>query len=100
MSKELKIAFPDLEYHFYLEHMTADTASISCQLMGAHTCQWNLRSLNMGIIPATHRAFSAERETGIVTVKGDKVTSWAQQPTKGAGVIAILRQLGIHPPSM
>jgi hypothetical protein len=100
MSKELKTAFPDLEYHFYLENMVADTASISVQLKGAHTGQWDLGSMNMGVIPATHRAFSAERETGNVTVKDNQVTSWALLPIEGAGLKAILGQLGVHPPTM
>ena len=100
MSKELKIAFPDLEYHFYLENMIADTASISAKLKGTQTGQLDLSSMNMGVIPATHRAFSAERETGKVTVKGDQVISWALLPTEGAGLKAILGQLGVHPPTM
>src|SRR5512141_1240349 len=100
ISKELKIAFPDLEYHFHVESMIADTASISAQLKGTQTGPLDLTSMNMGVIPATHRAFSAERETGKATVKGDKVTSWANQPTAGAGLMAILGQLGIKPPSM
>ncbi|HEX8992450.1 MAG TPA: ester cyclase [Anaerolineales bacterium] len=100
MSKELKIAFPDLEYHFHVENMIADTANISAQLKGTQTGQLDLSSMKMGVIPATHRAFSAERETGKVTVKGDQVTSWALLPVEGAGLTAILGQLGVHPPTM
>ena len=100
MSKELKIAFPDLEYHFYVENMIADTASISTHLKGTQTGTLDLTCMNMGVIPASHRAFSAERETGKVTVKGDQVTSWALLPVAGAGLKAILGQLGVHPPTM
>jgi hypothetical protein len=100
MSKELKIGFPDLEYHFRVENMIDETVSISAQLKGTHTGQLDLSGMNMGVIPATHRAFSAEREIGKVTVKGDQVTSWAQQPTAGAGLKAILTQLGVQPPIM
>jgi hypothetical protein len=100
MSKELKIAFPDLEYHFHVENMIADTVSISAQLKGTHTGQLDLSGMNMGVIPPTHRAFSAERETGRAIVKGDQVTSWAMVPNEAAGLKAILGQLGVHPPSM
>jgi hypothetical protein len=100
MSKELKIAFPDLEHHFYVENMIADTASISTHLKGTQTGTLDLTCMNMGTIPATHRSFSAVRETGKVTVKGDQVTSWVVQPAEGAGLKAILGQLGVHPPTM
>ncbi|MGE5072270.1 MAG: ester cyclase [Anaerolineae bacterium] len=100
MSKELKIAFPDLDYHFHVENMNADTANITAQLKGTHTGQLDLSDMHMGVIPATHKSFSAEREIGKVTVNGDQVTSWAQQPTVGAGLKAILGQLGVQPPTM
>jgi len=100
ISKDLKIAFPDLEYHFHVENMIAETVSISAQLKGTHTGPLDLSSMNMGVIPATHRAFSSERETGRAIVKGDQVTSWALLPIEGAGLKAILGQLGVHPPTM
>jgi hypothetical protein len=100
ISKDLKIAFPDLEYHFHVENMIADTVSISAQLKGTHIGPLDLSSINMGVIPATHRAFSSERETGRAIVKGGQVTSWAMLPIAGAGLRAILGQLGINPPML
>jgi predicted ester cyclase len=100
MSKNLKVAFPDLEYHFHVEHMIAETVSISAELMGTNTGPFDLTSINMGVISATHRAFSSERETGQVRVKNGQVTSWTLLPIEGAGLKAILGQLGVHPPSM
>jgi hypothetical protein len=100
VSKDLKIAFPDLEYHFHVENMIADTVSISAQLKGTHTGPLDLGSMNMGVIAPTHRAFSSERETGRAIVKGGQVTSWAMLPIAGAGLMAILGQLGVHPPTM
>jgi predicted ester cyclase len=100
ISKEMKIGFPDLEYHFHVENMIAETVSISAQLKGTHTGPLDLSSMNMGVIPPTNRAFSAERETGKATVKGDQVTSWVLLPTEGAGMKAILGQLGVRPPTM
>jgi predicted ester cyclase len=100
MSKELKIAFPDLEYHFYVENMIADTASISTHLKGTQTGTLDLTCMGIGTFRATHRSFSAVRESAKVTVKGDQVTSWVVQPAEGAGLKAILGQLGIHPPTL
>jgi hypothetical protein len=100
MSKSLKKAFPNLEYHFHIESMDGDTASISAQLSGTHTGEFDLTAMHMGTIPVTNKSFSAAKELGKATVKGDKVTSWANSPTEGAGLMAILGQLGVKPPSM
>jgi predicted ester cyclase len=100
MSKNLKAAFPDLAYRFQVESMEGDTANIAAKLSGTHSGALDLSDMNMGIIPATDKAFSAAQESGKVTVKGDKVTSWATAATEGAGLIAILGQLGIKPPAM
>jgi predicted ester cyclase len=100
MSLSLKKAFPNLEYHFHVESMDGDTASISAQLKGTQTGEFDLTGMHMGTIPATNKAFSAAKEYGKATVKGDKVTSWANTPIEGAGLMAILGQLGIKPPSM
>jgi hypothetical protein len=56
--------------------------------------------MDMGVIPATHKAFSAKLEKTKVTVKEDKITSWAVEPTEGAGLMAILAQLGFEATSM
>jgi hypothetical protein len=100
IGKALKIAFPDLEYHFYVENMIADTASISTHRKGTQTGTLDLTCMGIGTFGATHRSFSAVRETAKVTVKGDQVTAWVVQPAEGAGLKAILGQLGIHPQTM
>ena len=51
----------------------------------------------MGIIPATNKSFNAAQEHGQVTVQGDKVKSLANESTEGAGLMAILGQLGVQP---
>ena len=53
--------------------------------------------MNMGVIPATNKAFSAKLEKTKVTVKENKITSWVAEPAYGAGVMAILSQLGVKP---
>ena len=100
MSKSLKKAFPNLDYHFQVKSMTGDIANISAKLKGTHSGDFDLTGMNMGVIPATNKSFATAHELGKVTVKGDKITSWATTPTEGAGLMAILGQLGVNPPSM
>jgi hypothetical protein len=54
----------------------------------------------MGVIPPTHKAFATAHEHGKLTVQNGRVTEWAVQPTEGAGLMAILGQLGIKLPTM
>ena len=100
MSKSLKKAFPDLDYHFHVESMTGDTANISAKLQGTNNGDFDLTNMQMGVIPATKKSFVTAQEHGKVTVKGDKVTSWANDSIEGAGLMAILGQLGVKVPTM
>jgi hypothetical protein len=95
----LKKAFPDLDYHFQVKSMEGDSAIISTRLNGTHSGYFDLTALHMGVIPATNRPIAAAQEYGRVTVKDGLVASWANIRTEGAGLLAILRQLGIDPPT-
>jgi hypothetical protein len=97
MSRSMKEAFPNLDYHFHFENMYANTAQISTQLRGTQTGTLNLTDRNMGKRRGSKRSFVSAREDGKVTVEGDQVTSWIVQPAAGAGMKAILGQLGIKP---
>ena len=100
MLTSLKNASPNIQYHFQVESMNGDTANIGSKLQGTHSAPLDLTGVHMGVIPATNKSWAAAQEYGKATVKGDKVTSWAVQPTPGAGLMAILGQLGVTPPSM
>jgi predicted ester cyclase len=100
MSASLKAAFPDLDYHFKVIGAQGDVVRSTTQLSGTHSGSFDLTNMNMGVIPATHKAFSAKVEKTRVTVRENKITSWAVEPTEGAGLMAILGQLGIAPASM
>ena len=100
MSSSLKTAFPDLDYHFKVIGADDDVVKTTSQLSGTHTGSFDLTNMNMGIIPATNKAFSAKLEKTKVTVKENKITSWAVESTEGAGLKAILGQLGIKPTTM
>lgn len=96
MSTSLKTAFPDLDYHFKVIGTQGDIVRITSQLSGTHKSSLDLTSMDMGVIPATDKTFVATREKTKITVKEDKITAWAAEPTQGAGVRGILKQLDVQ----
>jgi len=100
MSASLKTAFPNLDYHFNVIGAQGDVVKTTSQLSGTHTDPFDLTAMNMGVIPATDKDFSVKVEKTKVTVKDNKVTSWAVEPTDGAGLSAILDQLGVKLPTV
>lgn len=100
MSTNLKKAFPDLDYHFHVTGADGDVVKITAQLKGTHTNDLDVSAMNMGVIPATKKSFANPLEHGKLTVKGDKVTSWAVEPISGGGLMGILGQLGVRVPTM
>ena len=100
MSISLKAAFPDLNYHFKVIGSDGDVIRSTTQLSGTHSGSFDLTNMNMGMIPATNKVFSAKLEKTKVTVKDNKIISWAVEPTEGAGIKAILGQLGVKPISV
>jgi predicted ester cyclase len=100
MTASLKTAFPDLDYHFDVIGADDDIVRTTSQLSGTHRGSFDLTAMNMGVIPATNKAFSAKLEKSKITVKENKITSWAVEPTQGAGLNAILDQLGVKLPTM
>jgi SnoaL-like polyketide cyclase len=99
ISASLKTAFPDLDYHFHVIGADDDIVKTTSQLSGTHRGSFDLTNMKMGVIPATHKTFSAKLENTKITVKENKVTSWAVEPTQGAGLKAILEQLGVKLPT-
>ena len=98
MSASLKTAFPDLDYHFKVIGVEGDIVRSTSQLSGTHNGAFDLTSMNMGVIPATNKAFSTKSEKTKVTVKDNKITLWAVEPNDGAGLIEILKQLEVEVP--
>jgi len=99
MSANLKIAFPDLDYHFKVIGTKGDDFRSTSQLSGTHNGAFDLTNMHMGVIPATNKAFSANLEKVKVTVKEDKITSWTVETADGAGLMAILKQLEVEAPA-
>lgn len=100
MSASLKTAFPDLDYHFKVIGTEGDVVRTTSQLSGTHTGSFDLTNMNMGVIPATDKAFSAKLEKTKITVRETKVISWAVEPNDGAGLKEILRQLDVKTPAV
>lgn len=99
MSSSLRTAFPDLDYHFRVIGTEGDIVRATSQLSGTHTGSFDLTNMQMGVIPATNKTFVTTREKTKITVKGDRITAWAVEPTQGAGVMEILKQLDVEIPA-
>lgn len=54
----------------------------------------------MSVFPATGKSFSLGQEPAQVIIRDGKIVSYKIQLTKGAGLMALLGQLGIKTPSM
>lgn len=99
MSSSLRTAFPDLDYHFKVIGTDGDVVRTTSQLSGTHTGLLDLTDMQMGVIPATNKTFVATREKTKITLKENKITAWAVEPTRGAGVMEILKQLDVKTPA-
>ena len=99
MSSSLKTAFPDLDYHFKVIGADGDVVRSTTQLSGTHSGSFDLTTMDMGVIPATNKTFSARLEKTKITVKENKITAWVVEPTQGAGLLAILKQLEVTVPT-
>ena len=100
MSSSLRTAFPDLDYHFKVIGTEGDVVRTTSQMSGTHTGSFDLTNMQMGVIPATNKTFVATREKTKITVKENKITAWAVEPTQGAGVMEILKQLDVEIPTV
>ncbi len=98
MSASLKTAFPDLDYHFKVIGADGDVVKSTSQLSGTHSGSFDLTNMNMGVIPATNKSFSAKLERTKVTVRENKIAAWVVESTEGAGLMAILKQLDVKMP--
>ena len=95
MSKNLKKAFPNLDYRFHVEGADGNVIRISAKLKGTHTNDLDASAMNLGVIPATQRSVINPNERSKVTVREGKVTAWVVEPIAGGGLRGILGQLGV-----
>ncbi len=96
-SANLRTAFPDLDYHFKVIGTEGDIVRTTLQLSGTHSGSLDLTNMNMGMVPVTNKVFSTKREKTKLTVKDNKITAWVVEEIEGAGLKAILSQLGDKP---
>ena len=100
INKNLKKAFPNLDYHFHVDGVDGDVIKISAELKGTQSGVLDLSLLGLGVIPATNKSFATPREHGRVTIKNEKVSTWVVDRIEGGGLMGILTQLGIPVPTM
>ena len=99
MGASLGMAFTNLDYHFKVDSSDGDVVNTTSQLSGTNNGALDLTGLRMGVISATNRKFSTAQENTKITFKNEKVKSWAIEPTEGAGLKAMLGQLGVELPT-
>ena len=100
MSSSLRTAFPDLDYHFKVIGTEGNMVRATSQWTGTHSGSLDLTSMNMmGVIPATNKSFVANRDKTKITFRENQITAWAIEPTQGAGVMEILKQLDAEMPA-
>ena len=98
LSASLKMAFAGLNYHFKVESADGNIVNTTSQMSGNNRGAFDLTGLRMGVISATNRNFSTATENHTITVRDEKVSSWAVEPTEGAGLMAIIKQLDVKLP--
>ena len=100
ISKNLKKAFPNLDYHFHVDGVEGDVTKISAELKGTHSGVLDLNQVGLGVTPATNKSFATPREHGEVMCKDDQIVSYVVDRIEGGGLMGILSQLGIAVPTM
>lgn len=95
LGASLRMAFNGLNYDFEVENSEGDVVNTTSQMSGNNRGAFDLTGLHMGVFVATHKNFSTARERNKITVKDEKVSSWVVEKTEGAGLMAILDQLGV-----
>ena len=89
------MAFAGLNYHFKVDRANGNVVNSSSQISGNNRGAFDLTGLRMGVISATNKDFSTARENHTITVKDEMVSFWVVEPTEGAGLLAILKQLDV-----
>jgi ketosteroid isomerase-like protein len=100
LGASLRMAFAGLNYHFKVENSKGNTVNTTSQMSGNNRGAFDLTGLHMGVVSATHRDFSTATEKITITVRNEKVSLWVVEPTEGAGLMAILKQLDVKLPAM
>lgn len=100
MIRNLKRAFPDLDYRFHVEGADGNIVRITAKLKGTHSHDLDVSAMNMGVIPATKKSFVNPHERSKVMVRNGKVTTWVVESLAGGGLMGILGQLGVKSPTV
>ena len=94
----MKAAFSDIDYGSGIVGGEGNVVKVKYQLSGTHTGNLDLTSMGMDVIPATGKTFANKAEVFDFVVEGNKIASISAKPTEGAGLMAILAQIGVQIP--
>ena len=100
LGASLRMAFFGLKYNFKVENTDGNVVNTTSQMSGNNRGAFDLTGLRMGVVSATNKDFSTATEKIKITVKNNKVSLWVVEPTEGAGLMAILGQLGVKLPAL
>ncbi len=98
MMNSLNQAFPDLRVDVQQVSVQGNQATVSVRISGTQTGPLNLPMPGIPAIPASGKRVSVP-DKYILTVIGDKVSSFHVDSPANGGVPAMLAQLGVQAPS-
>jgi len=75
ISKNLKKAFPNLDYHFHVDGLDGHNVKISAEIKGTHSGDLDLSSVGLGVTSAANKSFAMPHEHCRATIKGGEVAS-------------------------
>ena len=97
MSKNLKAAFPDLDYQFKIKGVNGNVVNISAQLKGTHKGDLDLTAMGMGVVPATGKAVVFPTSTIRISFDGDKISRIHDPATDpDAGPAGFFKAIGVE----
>jgi predicted ester cyclase len=92
-------AFPDLKFDIESVTVNGNQATVKAKWGGTQTGTFNMGIPGMPAIPPTGKKVSV-KDTYVVTVQGDKVSSIHVTSPDDGGIPAALAQLGVKLPAM
>lgn len=91
-------ANPDHKNNVALGPVSKDVFKGTVQMQGTHTEDWDLSFMNLGIIPATGKAWINPKETLTITVGNGQVVKCEVEVPEDGGIGGIMSQLGVQMP--
>jgi predicted ester cyclase len=95
MTPLMRASFPDIEYVIDDIHEEDNKVRVTGHFVGTFTNDLDLSALGVGVIPANGKKIKWPTSSGLITVKGDKITRWHDTDTgPDAGFSGFLKVIG------